>query len=170
MSDGAEQERVQIYVYLPDEATDTWRPVWADRLTDDTYRIVGEVPSDEMWEFPPGAVVRCRTQRFYEGSGLCAYELASDARQWCEWRGVFRDVRAILMREWNPVGCEPEDECDDEYDGVALTVTGMLLRGGNPQDVYDYVSRTENEWIGSVNVPRLQKTIEALEALVTPQR
>ena len=81
MSDGAKHERVQIYVYLPDEAVDTWRPVCAERLTDDTYRIVGEVPSDEMWEFPPGAVVRCRMQQFYEDSGLCAYELASDARQ-----------------------------------------------------------------------------------------
>jgi hypothetical protein len=34
----------QIYVSLLDEGTDVWRPVAAEHIRDDIYRIVGEIP------------------------------------------------------------------------------------------------------------------------------
>jgi hypothetical protein len=65
-----------IYVYLLDEGTDCWRPVSAEHIRDDVYRIVGEPPDpeDEKWEYLPGAVVRCRQQRLSGGDCLVAYE------------------------------------------------------------------------------------------------
>jgi hypothetical protein len=47
-----------IYVYLPKERVDVWRPVEAEELESGRYRILGPVPEDEIWEFPPGSIVR----------------------------------------------------------------------------------------------------------------
>ena len=68
-----------IYVYLLDEGIDCWRPVSAEHIRDDVYRIVSEPPDpeDEKWEYLPGAVVRCRQQKLSEGDSLVAYEAAS---------------------------------------------------------------------------------------------
>jgi hypothetical protein len=41
-----------IYVFLQDEAVDTWRLVRAEHLRDTVYRIADErQPDDEVWEF-----------------------------------------------------------------------------------------------------------------------
>ena len=69
---------VTIYVYLLDEGVDVWRPVRAEQLPDELYRILGTVPEDERWEFALGEIVRCRKQTLLEGTSpgecLVAYE------------------------------------------------------------------------------------------------
>jgi hypothetical protein len=67
-------ERVKIFVELLDEGTKCWRPVSAERLSDDTYRIVDTVPDEEIWRFQPGDIVRCKQRVFSDGVGLTAYE------------------------------------------------------------------------------------------------
>ena len=50
-----------IYVSLPDENVDTWRPVLAEHVRDNVYEIVAQ-PYDrevERWEFQPGDRVVC---------------------------------------------------------------------------------------------------------------
>ena len=59
--------RLTIYMYLPDEAVDTWRPVEAEELTDGYYRVLGPAPHDECWEFAPGSLVRIIKKELYEG-------------------------------------------------------------------------------------------------------
>ena len=65
-----------IYISLKDEGTDVWRPVSAERVRDDVYRIIGTRADDtESWEFTTGDMVRCREQSFATGErGLVAYE------------------------------------------------------------------------------------------------
>jgi len=68
---------VQIYVYLPDEAVDVWRPVDAEPVDEQAYRIVSTnpEPEDERWEFSTGEVVRCVLKVFSGGErGLVAVE------------------------------------------------------------------------------------------------
>lgn len=51
-----------IYVSLLDEAIDVWRPVQAEHLRGDVYRII-EQPYDrelEHWQFEPGEIVVCK--------------------------------------------------------------------------------------------------------------
>jgi len=63
-----------IYVYLPNEAVDTWRPVQAEHLYDNVYRIL-EQPYErdiETWQFEPGAEVECEWIACYEGQVLAA--------------------------------------------------------------------------------------------------
>jgi hypothetical protein len=52
-----------IYMYLPDEAVDVWGPVQAEKLGPDLYRILGPVPEEEVWQFPPGSIVRVQMKR-----------------------------------------------------------------------------------------------------------
>jgi len=66
-----------IYVALCDEGVDVWRPVIAQRVGD-FFRISGEIPNDEWWEFQPGQLVRCQTHQFENGVGLVAVEAVAE--------------------------------------------------------------------------------------------
>jgi hypothetical protein len=66
-----------IYVALLNEGIDVWRPVSAKALGDGEFQIIGNVPSDEEWQFAPGTRVRCKDMVFENGErGLVAYEVA----------------------------------------------------------------------------------------------
>jgi hypothetical protein len=63
-----------IFVSLLDEAVDVWRPVSAERVHDDIYRIVDQ-PYDrdiERWQFEPGDQVACELVDSDEGRILAA--------------------------------------------------------------------------------------------------
>ena len=62
---------------LQDEGVECWRPVHADRVSNDTYEIAVDVePGGEHWLFPPRSRVRCRKHLFGDGQeGLVAFEL-----------------------------------------------------------------------------------------------
>ena len=67
----------KIYIYMPDEAVDTWRPVEASIENGANYRIANTPsPPDEVWEFPPGSVVRCEWRQLEDGPALVAVALA----------------------------------------------------------------------------------------------
>jgi hypothetical protein len=71
----------RIYVALLDEGTECWRPVQAEHLGDDLYRIIGEKPSDEVWRFGADDIVKCKVHVFQNGSSdLVAYESASEPK------------------------------------------------------------------------------------------
>jgi hypothetical protein len=68
-----------IFVQLPDEPVDTWRPVQAEPLGNDRYGII-EQPydrTDERWQFEPGDVVRCEHITVHGGTCLAAVERIS---------------------------------------------------------------------------------------------
>jgi hypothetical protein len=70
-------EIATIYIALLNEGTDVWKPVTAQHLHDDVFRVIGPMPEDEKWAFPPGAVVMCKRQAFRDGSqGSVAVALA----------------------------------------------------------------------------------------------
>ncbi len=48
-----------IYIPLQDEGTEVWRPVEAEHVCDDRYRILSPRPMDEVWPFSPNEIVRC---------------------------------------------------------------------------------------------------------------
>ena len=64
----------EIYVALVDEGVEVWRPVQARALGGGIFEILGIMPADESWEFPPGTRVRCQEHHFAGGvTGLRAY-------------------------------------------------------------------------------------------------
>ncbi len=67
-------ERVTIFIKLRDETVDVWRPVDAEQVGGDEYRVLGEIPEAEVWEFQPGEVVHCRKRDFGDKKiGLVAF-------------------------------------------------------------------------------------------------
>lgn len=67
-----------VYVYLLDEGSDVWRPVAAEHVRDDVYRLVGKPPDDtETWQFQTGQSVRCKQRLLSDGARLVAYECIS---------------------------------------------------------------------------------------------
>jgi hypothetical protein len=67
-----------VFVPLPDEGTDVWRPVVADPVGPMLFRLTGPVPDGEVWAFEPGTVVRCYERVFADGTrGLAAVEPAA---------------------------------------------------------------------------------------------
>lgn len=76
-----DKETQTIYVYLENEHVAVWRPVRAEHLQGEAYRIVStnEDPETEVWQFQTNDIVRCETKRFSEGEpGLVAVERLAD--------------------------------------------------------------------------------------------
>lgn len=69
-------EETTIYVYLLNEATDVWRPVQAEILGNQLFRIISEnlAGEDECWQFSSGTTVRCETKVLSDGAVLAAVE------------------------------------------------------------------------------------------------
>jgi len=68
---------VKIYVELLDEGTPCRRPTFAEDLGSNKYKVLPTPkydPENEVWQFIPGAVVRCETRNDSEGEYLYAVE------------------------------------------------------------------------------------------------
>jgi hypothetical protein len=65
-----------IYIYLEDEGTDVWRPVSAEPIGNNLFKIPEstKVPDYETWQFLPGTVVRCTFGKLSGGERLIAVE------------------------------------------------------------------------------------------------
>ena len=65
---------IQIYIALLDEGVDVWRPVQAEHLRGNVYRILGQSydRSIECWQFEPGDVVLCEMVESSDGRILAA--------------------------------------------------------------------------------------------------
>jgi len=75
-------EPVTIFVALLDEGVDVWRPVQARALDHGHFRIIGvdADTSDETWQFPVGAIVKCLSKEFGDGTGgMTAVEQVREA-------------------------------------------------------------------------------------------
>lgn len=64
----------QIYVRLLDENVDVWRPVRAENLTGNVYRILNQLydRAAESWQFEPGDEVVCELIEASDGRILAA--------------------------------------------------------------------------------------------------
>jgi hypothetical protein len=56
-------EKTTVHVALLGEGVRAWRPVAADHLGGDLYRLIDETPDDEVWAFTAGDIVRCQMRR-----------------------------------------------------------------------------------------------------------
>ena len=63
-----------IFVPLLDEGTDVWRPVKAESLGENRFRLLDKEPDGEKWAFPSGSVVICELKSFSAGKSLVAVE------------------------------------------------------------------------------------------------
>ncbi len=70
MKNASDSERVTIHIRLLNEGVPVVRPAYAEILGDNIFRIL---PSenydshDEVWEFPPGTIVKCEMRKISSG-------------------------------------------------------------------------------------------------------
>jgi hypothetical protein len=55
---------VIIYIPVLNEGGPCWRPVEAEHISGDTYRITEKKPEGERWPVRTGDTVRCESRRF----------------------------------------------------------------------------------------------------------
>lgn len=71
-----DKKAVRIYMPLKEEGSPTIRPVDAEPLEGDIYRILSsQVDDTELWEFPSGSLVKCRIETWNLGEVLVAREI-----------------------------------------------------------------------------------------------
>jgi hypothetical protein len=74
--------RMEKVIYMPllGEGTECWRPVRAVGITEDVFKVIDDIPSNESWKFAPFSRVRCRSRTFTGGEpGLEAFEYAIES-------------------------------------------------------------------------------------------
>lgn len=67
----------QIYIYLLNEGTDVWRPVDAELIEENIYKILSKnTDSSEEWQFSTNDIVECEDKIFQNGDkGLIAVRM-----------------------------------------------------------------------------------------------
>jgi hypothetical protein len=61
-----------IYVELLNEGVQVWRPVDAEQISADVFKIVAQKDVDEDWDFETGDLVTCEERTLSNGKALVA--------------------------------------------------------------------------------------------------
>lgn len=62
-------------------------------------------------------------------------------------RALWRQVRAVLFDEWNPIGMEGRVP-EDEYDACVGPVTAKVWRGESVDEIAAYLDRSATNYFG----------------------
>jgi hypothetical protein len=61
-------------------------------------------------------------------------------------RLYYKAIRDVLLTDWDPIGVPGIP--DDEYDNYIPAIYGMLAQGKSEQEIADYLSQIEIDWMG----------------------
>ena len=57
-------------------------------------------------------------------------------------------IRAVLLREWDPIGVRDVPEAQDEYDGYVGGVYRLLANGATAPELAEHLARIERDSMG----------------------
>ena len=63
-------------------------------------------------------------------------------------REIQSQIRAILLRDWDPIGVRDEARAQDEYDSYIGGVYQLLVSGAPPQSVAEHLAHVEADQMG----------------------
>ena len=69
---------MKIYIPLWNDPVNPWRPVEAEDLGGNRYRITEKQPANEEWPFATGEIVTCKLRRFPDGLEALIVTLDAD--------------------------------------------------------------------------------------------
>jgi hypothetical protein len=84
----------------------------------------------------------------------------------------FPAIRRVLLEEWDPIGVRDEPDAQDEYDGYALALYGLLARGATDDDLAEYLAEVAMFWMELGNSTResLAEVVRALRQVGVARR
>jgi hypothetical protein len=70
--------------------------------------------------------------------------------EWHRWWKEFgaRQLRDLLMREWDPIGVSEAPEARDEYDGYLGSIAAGLHRGDSVDELAELLARFRTDRMG----------------------
>ena len=63
----SDERPVTIMMPLKNAGSSVYRPVQALRQREDIYIVIGPMPEDEQWRFPPGTMIRRKSKIMSDG-------------------------------------------------------------------------------------------------------
>ena len=74
----------------------------------------------------------------------------NNAAAWYAWykRVGGRELRALAMDVWDPIGVSGIPNAQDEYDSYLGLVADRLRRGASARDIAVYLAAIRTEWMG----------------------
>lgn len=78
-----------------------------------------------------------------------AYPLAMEGSEWYAWykREGGRQLRNLLMKNWDPIGVRGVPEAINEYDTYAGRIADTLRRGADVESVSAMLSTVRVDWM-----------------------
>jgi hypothetical protein len=70
-----------------------------------------------------------------------------DWHRWWKTTGA-RELRRILVEEWDPIGVREVPEAADEYDGYLGPLAARLREGASAEVIADYLTEVEEDRMG----------------------
>ena len=64
---------------------------------------------------------------------------------------ITREIRDILMTQWDPIDVKGIPEAEDEYDRYMATIEGLLRLNASEEMISDYLLHVEIEEMGLVD-------------------
>jgi hypothetical protein len=63
-------------------------------------------------------------------------------------REIRREIRRVLLEEWDPIGVKDVPEAQDEYDGYLGGVYHLLADGASADSIIDHLFTIESDRMG----------------------
>jgi hypothetical protein len=84
-----------------------------------------------------------------------------------DFRARFPAIRRVLLEEWDPIGVRDEPDAQDEYDGYAFALYGLLARGATDDDLAEYLAQVTMFWmdLGASSRDSFSTVIHALRRI-----
>lgn len=81
-------------------------------------------------------------------------------------RALHKQIKNVLMQDWDPIGVQAVPEAQDEYDSYVPTIYSMLISRKPINEVLEYLLWLEGEHMGlTVDRQRTQFITEKLVGL-----
>jgi hypothetical protein len=87
----------------------------------------------------------------------------ADWHMWWKQSGA-RELRRILMEEWDPIGVRGVSEAADEYDGYLPQVSRRLREDATSEEIAAYLTEVEEVRMGLGPSPASRERNQALAA------
>lgn len=82
-------------------------------------------------------------------------------------RSGARELRQILMNEWDPIGVRGIPEAADEYDRYLGSIAKQLREGASQEEIGSYLTMVEEDWMGLGPSAGTRPRNEALAARIS---